>query len=124
MRARYEPPAVLTHLHRVELATAWHLKVFRRELTLDTVVQALADLQQDVDAGVWDAPAYDLGDVHVVAERLARRHVAAIGARSLDVLHVAAALALESNAFVTGDRRQAALAKAAGLDAVVVASGS
>lgn len=124
IRARYDPPAVLTHLHRVELATAWHLKVFRRELELETVVQALADLEQDVDAGVWEAPAYDLGDVHTRAERLARRHVAAIGARSLDILHVAAALALGIPDFVTGDRRQASLAKAAGLDVVVVASRS
>src|SRR5262249_13808034 len=57
VRARHEPPAVLTHLHRVELTTAWHLKVFRRELRLETVVQALADLEHDVEAGVWEPPA-------------------------------------------------------------------
>jgi uncharacterized protein len=111
----------LTHLHRVELTTAWHLKVFRRELRLDTVVQALADLEHDVEAGVWEPPAYDLGDVHARAERLARRHAAALGTRSLDILHVAAALSLGTSDFVTGDRRQASLAKAAGLEAILVA---
>src|SRR5439155_12845831 len=100
IRARHEPPAVLTHLHRVELTTAWHLKVFRRELHLETVMQALADLEHDVDAGVWEPPAYDLGDVHTRAEHLARRHAAALGARSLDILHVAAALALGATRFV------------------------
>ncbi len=122
MRARYEPPAVLTHLHRVELTTAWHLKVFRRELHLDTVAQALADLENDVDAGVWAPPSYDLGDVHMRAEHLARRHAAALGTRSLDILHVAAALALGATHFVTSDQRQAALAKAARLRATLVAS--
>jgi predicted nucleic acid-binding protein len=112
----------LTHLHRVELTTAWHLKVFRRQLDVATVVQALADLQHDVETGVWDPPAYDLVDVHTRAERLARRHAAALGPRSLDILHVAAAQALGLSDFVTGDRRQASLAKAAGLAALVVAS--
>ena len=124
IRDTYEPPAILTHLHRVELTTAWHLKVFRRELRLETVVQALADLEHDVDAGVWEPPAYDLGDVHERAERLARRHAAALGTRSLDILHVAAALSLGSSDFVTGDRRQASLAKAAGLTTVLVGSRS
>jgi hypothetical protein len=102
------------------LTTAWHLKVFRRELRLETVAHALADLEHDVEAGVWEAPAYDLGDVHARAERLARRHAATLGTRSLDILHVAAALSLGTSDFVTGDRRQASLAKAAGLEAIVV----
>ena len=47
--------------------------------------------------------------------RLAREHTAALGTRSLDVLHVAAALALRERNFVTGDDRQAKLAAAVGL---------
>ena len=122
IRARHEPPAILTHLHRVELTTAWHLKVFRRELRLETVVHALADLERDVDTGVWEPPAYDLGDVHARAEQLARRHAAVFGTRSLDILHVAAALALEATRFVTSDQRQASLAKAARLHTTLLSS--
>jgi predicted nucleic acid-binding protein len=122
LRARHEPPATLTHLHRVELTTAWHLKVFRRELRIETVMQALADLEQDVDAGVWEPPSYDLADVHTRAEHLARRHAATLGIHSLDMLHVAAALALGATRFVTSDRRQASLAKAAHLDATLLSS--
>jgi len=83
-------------------------------------VQALADLEHDVAVGVWEPPAYDLGDVHARAEGLARRPAAVLGTRSLDILHVAAALSLATSDFVTGDRRQAALANTAGLKAVVV----
>ena len=122
LRASYEPPAVLTHLHRVELTTAWHLKVFRGELQLDTVVQALTDLEDDVAAGVWEPPAYDLGDVHARAEQLARRHAAVLGTRSLDILHVAAALVLGATRFVTNDERQAALARAAHLKATLLSA--
>jgi predicted nucleic acid-binding protein len=46
---------------------------------------------------------------------LAEHHTPVIGARSLDVLHVAAALVLGATEFCTLDTRQANLAKAAGL---------
>ena len=106
---------MLTHLHRVELTTAWHVKVFRGELHLQTVVQALADLEEDIAAGVWEPPTYDLGEVHTRAEQLARRHAAVLGIRSLDILHVASAMVLKADAFYTFDRRQARLARVAGL---------
>jgi predicted nucleic acid-binding protein len=115
IRARFVPPAVLTHLHRVELATAWHLKVFRKELDLATVGRALGDLESDVETGVWETPLYDLADVHSRAEILARQHAATLGTRTLDILHVAAAVLLGALDFVTGDRRQASLAESSGL---------
>jgi predicted nucleic acid-binding protein len=60
--------------------------------------------------------------VHSRAEHLARRHAAVLGTRTLDILHVAAALALGATRFVTSDRRQASLAKAARLDATLLSS--
>jgi len=106
----------------VELVTAWHLKVFRKETEIDVVLQALADLEHDVEAGIWAPPAYDLTEVHGRAERLARHHAAKLGACSLDILHVAAAQALDLADFVTADRRQADLARAAGLTTIVTAA--
>jgi predicted nucleic acid-binding protein len=49
------------------------------------------------------------------AARASRRHTAARGTRTLDVLHVAAALKLGMQALYRFDRRQAQLARAAGL---------
>lgn len=114
-RARFAPPAVLTHLHRVELATAWHLKVFRREIALGIVEQALGHVEADATAGIWELPTYDLAEVYAKAEAISRRHTAILGVRSLDIMHVAAAMVLQSAAFVTADERQARLAKATGL---------
>ena len=51
----------------------------------------------------------------VTCERLARRHVAKLGVRTLDSLHVAAALELQADRFWTFDQRQARLAEAEGL---------
>ena len=65
--------------------------------------RALLDVTLDMDAAI--ARAADLSTVHT--ERL--------GARAIDLLHVAGALTLESELFLTTDARQAQLAKAEGL---------
>lgn len=115
LRARFRPPLVLTHLHRLELINAWSLKVFRGEISAQAAGEAVACLETDIDEGVWSLPDYDFGAVFTRAEGLSRRHTAAFGTRTLDVLHVAAALELRRREFVTGDDRQARLAAAAGL---------
>ena len=115
LRTRFPPPATLTHLHRVELTTAWQLKLFRGEAEASGIARALERLRGDVDAGLWIAPTYDLGAVFRAAERIAGHHAASTGTRTLDILHVAAAIELGEKNFVTGDKRQAALARDLGL---------
>jgi len=51
----------------------------------------------------------------------ATAHTERLGARAIDLLHVASALELESEVFLTTDDRQAQLAKAEGLKIVTVA---
>ena len=51
----------------------------------------------------------------VEAERLSTSYSERLGTRSLDILHVAAALVLGVKEFHTFDTRQAKLAKTAGL---------
>ena len=108
-------PSVLTRVHRIELQNAWQLKVYRKEMPADAAARAADDLQSDIDAGIWSPPEYDLASMFALSVRLAREHTAILGTRSLDVLHVAAALELRERNFVTGDARQAKLAKAVGL---------
>lgn len=73
---------------------------------------AADDLQTDIDEGVWKLVNIDLAAVFRMAERLSMAHTAEIGARSLDILHVAFARELGVTDFVTGDERQARLAAA------------
>ena len=49
------------------------------------------------------------------AEALATHHTPAIGTRSLDVLHVSAALVMGATEFCTFDARQGKLAQLAGM---------
>jgi hypothetical protein len=102
------------------LVTAWHLKVFRHEIAKEIIDQAWSHVEDDVAAGLWQLPDYDPVDVYSRAESLSRRYTSILGARSLDILHVAAAVVLDASAFVTHDDRQARLAKAAGLPVITL----
>jgi predicted nucleic acid-binding protein len=51
-----------------------------------------------------------------MASQLSNRHALEIGVRYLDMLHVASAVLLKADRFLTFDLRQRRLAKAVGLD--------
>jgi hypothetical protein len=55
------------------------------------------------------------------AGALSAKHTEQLGCRGFDLLHVALALELECEAFLTADRIQGALARAEGLDVTITA---
>ena len=118
LRTRFDPPIWLTSLHRIELTAAWRLKVFRKEVAAFTITGVLADVHADVARGIFVNPSAQDEEVSRLAEDLADQYCALLGTRSLDILHVAWALAAESTHFVTGDERQARLAEAVRLPVV------
>ncbi len=118
LRDQFDPPVVLTRLHRLELANTWRLKQFRGEMAADAVDLATEDLMADIRAGVWHCPDEPLDEIYNRAETLARDHSATFGTRSMDILHVAAAECLRCSHFLSGDRRQARLAEVIGLNLV------
>ena len=60
-------------------------------------------------------PGLDLEAMFHRAEGLSAKYAAETGARSLDILHVAAAVELDADAFASFDERQRAMARKAGL---------
>lgn len=110
-----QPPLPLTHLHEIEMRNALRLKRGRREITQAELRGALRNFQADITAGRLERPAYDLVVVFHKAEELSARYSAATLARSLDILHVAAALIIHASTFVSFDERQRKVARRAGL---------
>jgi hypothetical protein len=74
--------------------------------------RALVEVTVDMDAAIARAAS------------LSTAHTERLGARAIDLLHVASALTLESELFLTTDNRQAHLARAEGLKVVTVADAS
>jgi predicted nucleic acid-binding protein len=119
-RGKQSQPLPVVWIHPLEVRNALRLRVFRREITgaqRDTSLNAsLADLA----SGVLVIVSPPLTEGLTEAERLSALHSDTLGTRSLDILHVAAAVVLGSREFLTFDRRQANLARAAGLIVPVV----
>ncbi len=107
-------PLLLTDVGKIEIANAVGLRLFRRELQPADAKKVHALFREDLEQGVVQivplpAAAYER------AEHIARTHTPLLGTRTLDVLHVAAALVLKADAFYTFDRKQSSLAAAVGL---------
>jgi predicted nucleic acid-binding protein len=109
------PPLPLTPLQEAELRNVFRLKVFRGERSLTDLRVSLSMLDDDLREGRMERMIYDMSAVHRKAEALSEQHTCTIGTRTLDILHVAAALEIGATRFVSFDQRQRAIAKKAGL---------
>jgi predicted nucleic acid-binding protein len=111
---RIEHALPWTWLHQVEFRNAMRLRVFRAEISVEQREASFAAWRTDLTAGVWIRRDPSLESLLTEAEALSDQFVEEVGARSLDVLHVAAARILGCRELWTFDRRQRALAVAAG----------
>lgn len=105
----------ITRFGHAELINAIALGQFRGDYDEAKCAGALADIEDDLREGrlrMADLPWRAAMDRAV---KLSRAFVPKLGARALDVLHVASALELGARWFVTYDGRQAKLAEACGL---------
>ena len=111
-------PQVFSHIHEIEIPNAIRLKRFRKEITKEAEASAIQLFRDDVKTGRLERPEYDLAEVFRGAERLSAKHSGDLGTRSLDLLHVAAALEAGCTAFASFDQRQRKSAALAGLKVV------
>ena len=115
---RYTAPHCLTHWQALEVKNAIRLKAFRNEISTEEMALSIRAFDQDIAAGRWQFPAYSTLAVEQRADELSASYSAILGCRSLDIIHVAAALILGAKQFVTFDQRQASMAKHVGLTVV------
>lgn len=118
-RARVREPLTLTQHGRAEIINGICLAAFRGQISADALADALASFEEDLaERRYVQADLLWRATLKRAAE-LSRAHTPALGCRTLDVLHVASALALEFKAFLTFDARQQKLARAVGLKVVL-----
>ena len=107
-----------TVLHRLEVPNAFERLVGRDLMSREECDSVLGQLRDDLDSQRLVSVSVDLDQVFTDAGELSGRYAAKHLARSLDLLHVAAARAMTCTVFVSADDRQLAVAKATGLRTV------
>ena len=118
-------------LHALEVTSAIRHRAFhlRRSVRSEQRVviarerdAALARIKRWVERGWLTEAAADCDEALMRAQTLSERHTERLGCRGFDLLHVALALELECEAFLTTDRVQGSLARAEGLDVTISAA--
>jgi predicted nucleic acid-binding protein len=107
-----------TVLHRLEVPNAFERLVGRELMTRAECESLQRQLRDDLESQRLVAIDLDLDEVFARAGELSSRYAAKHLARSLDLLHVAAAHAANCTRFVSADDRQLAVARATGLKVV------
>jgi predicted nucleic acid-binding protein len=105
----------LTLFHQLEFANALRLKQFRGEADAGQIRRIFDRLQTHLDRGVYFCPELDWHEALRQAEHLSQTHTRRIGTRTLDLVHVASAMVMGANRFLTFDERQRNLAREVGL---------
>jgi predicted nucleic acid-binding protein len=110
-------PVVLpyTPLVALELRNSLNRAVQRGRITAAQRDALWQDVETDIAGGFLVPTPVASGPLHDKARQLSDRHTPALGTRSLDLLHVAAALVLESKIFFSFDDRQRKAAASEGL---------
>lgn len=110
-----EPIVPFPFLAEMELRNALRVLSGRGVISPEMLRKALAGVDDDVAAGRLRRLAYDPGELEATAEMLSRDFATATLCRTLDLLHVSLAKVAGASRFVTGDLRQAELARRARL---------
>lgn len=108
-------PLPVSELQEMELTNALNLKVFWGDISAADADRLLLLFSQRRDRGLYHFPDLDRPAIMSNFRRLSHL-TRSTGCRSLDILHVATALQLAPDLFVTFDERQATLAVQAGLN--------
>jgi len=113
--ARHSPILGFSPLNRIELRNALRNAESFGEMTTQDRRVAFLQIDEDLREGILVHAPVNWTDVFRRADELSERHAAAEGQRTIDLLHVAIALESGAKTFLSFDKRQRRLAKAAGL---------
>ena len=109
-------PVLLTGALRFETENALRLACFRGRITAAELAHSLAEIESDLELGIMIAT--DLASEAHWAEcrRISAAHTLSTGSRAYDITHVAAAIVLRADTFLSFDGRQRTLAMLVGLN--------
>lgn len=105
----------ISDFHLMEFQNALSLAVFQKRITKDQSAHVESDFKDDFSVGRLYSCSLNWQAAFRFARELAKSETPIIGTRSLDILHVASALLIGSDEFLTFDTRQRSMADRMGL---------
>ena len=108
-------PLLFTPLAALELRNAFSRAVQRQRISAAQRDALWQDVEADIASGFLVLTPVASDELHHKARQLSDRYTPTLGTRSLDLLHVAAALVLEAKVFFSFDDRQRKAAASEGL---------
>jgi predicted nucleic acid-binding protein len=122
------PSVFFLPLHALEVTNAIRQRAFHLRSTIGSRQRsgitrerdiALARIERWLKRGWFIEATADFEEALSQAIRLSAKHTERLGSRGFDLLHVALALELQCETFLTSDRVQGALARAEGFDVTI-----
>lgn len=113
--ARLMQPLPITPLLRLEIRNAFNFAVNRKRINAAQCATYLHIFAAGFASGTFVEVAPSSTDIYLKAMILSDRYTPKLATRSLDLLHVAAALLLGAKVFYSFDERQRQAAKGEGL---------
>lgn len=129
-RSLGRPALFFLPLHSLEVTNAIRQRAFHQRRSAPSARRPFISIERDtaisllkkfIARGAFVEIATDLDEALLRARTLSERHTERLGCRGFDLLHVALALELKCEAFLTGDSLQGELARAEGLEVTLSA---
>lgn len=108
-------PVLLSELSLLEFRNAMNLAVFRKEITRNTADRIWQHFKDDVAQGIFCNIPVPASKLYSESNELSDKYTDSLGTRSLDLMHVAFALLLGAEIFLSFDIRQRSAAETEGL---------
>ncbi len=118
LAAKFKEPIPVTLLSELELVNGIRRSLAAKIISLEEHDRIFRQIAEDESQGILVRLAVHQADHFAKARDLSKKFTSQISARSLDILHVAAALLLHARDFGSFDGKQRLLASKAGLKLV------
>jgi predicted nucleic acid-binding protein len=118
LAAKFKEPIPLTLLSELELVNGIRRSLAAKIITVAEHDRIFRQIAEDESQGILVRRAVHQADYFAKARELSKKFTPELSARSLDILHVAAALLLQARDFGSFDEKQRVLAAKAGLKLV------
>jgi len=112
---RASKPILLSPLSLLEIRNALNFGINRGEITGEQRDAVLSEIDAQIEKGFFRLVDTSQTSIYAKAQELSNKHTPTTATRSLDLMHLAAALLTEARTFLTFDKRQAKAASTEGL---------